>query len=49
MDRAYAWGKPFTAHVKHGTTRSYPSRLVEAVAKDLRVTPEEFSEWYKKI
>jgi hypothetical protein len=42
-------GKPFTVHVKHGTTRSYPSRLVEAVAKDLRVTPEEFSEWYKKI
>jgi hypothetical protein len=41
-------GKPFTVHVKHGTTRNYPSRLVEAVARDLRVTPEEFSEWYKK-
>jgi hypothetical protein len=41
-------GKPFTVHVKHGTTRNYPSRLVEAVARDLRVTPEEFWEWYEK-
>jgi hypothetical protein len=41
-------GKPFTVHVKHGTTRNYPSRLVEAVARDLRVTPEEFSEWHRK-
>jgi hypothetical protein len=40
--------KPFTVHVKHGTTRKYPSRLVEAVAKDLEVTQEEFWEWYKK-
>ena len=40
-------GKPFTVHVKHGTTRKYPSRLVEAVAKDLSVTLEEFEEWYK--
>jgi hypothetical protein len=40
-------GKPFTVHVKHGTSKNYPARLVEAVAKDLRVTPEEFSEWYK--
>jgi hypothetical protein len=40
-------GKPFTVHAKHRTTRSYPSRLVEAVAKDLRVTPEEFFGWYK--
>jgi hypothetical protein len=24
-------GKPFTVHVKHGATRSYPPRLVEAV------------------
>lgn len=40
-------GKPFTVHVKHGTTRKYSSRLVEAVAKDLSVTPEEFEEWYK--
>ena len=41
-------GKPFTVHVKHGTTRNYSSRLVESVAKDLRVTPEEFLEWYEK-
>jgi hypothetical protein len=41
-------GKPFTVHVKHGTTRKYPSRLVQAVARDLAVTPEEFEEWYKK-
>ena len=41
-------GKPFTVHVKHGTTRNYPSRLVAAVAKDLGVTPEEFLEWYQK-
>jgi hypothetical protein len=40
-------GKPFTVHVKHGTTKNYPPRLVEAVAKDLRVTSEEFLEWYK--
>jgi len=40
-------GKPFTVHVKHGTTRKYSSRLVEGVAKDLSVTPEEFDEWYK--
>jgi len=40
-------GNPFTVHVKHGTTRSYPPRLVEAVARDLGVTPDEFSEWYK--
>jgi phosphoenolpyruvate carboxylase len=40
-------GKPFTVHVKHGTTRKYSSRLVEAVAKDLSVTLEEFEEWCK--
>ena len=40
-------GKPFTVHVKHGTTRKYSSRLVKVVAKDLSVTPEEFEEWYK--
>jgi hypothetical protein len=34
--------------VKHGTTRNYPPRLVQAVAKDLAVTLEEFWEWYKK-
>ena len=41
-------GKPFTVHVKHGTTRKYPSRLVESVAKDLAVTPEEFLQWYEQ-
>jgi len=41
-------GKPFTVHVKHGTTRKYPSRLVQAVARDLDVTQEEFWLWYKK-
>ena len=40
-------GKPFTVNVKHGTTRKYSSRLVEAVAKDLAVNPEVFWEWYK--
>jgi hypothetical protein len=40
-------GKPFTVHVKHGTTRKYSARLVAAVAKDLSVTTEEFQEWYK--
>jgi len=40
-------GKPFTVHVKHGTTRKYSSRLIEVVAKDLSVTPEEFEKWYK--
>jgi len=40
-------GKPFTVHVKHGSTRKYSSRLVEAVAKDLSVTPKEFEKWYK--
>ena len=40
-------GKPFTVHVKHGTTKKYSSRLVEVVAKDLSVTREEFEEWYK--
>ena len=40
-------GKPFTVHVKHGATRKYPPRLVEAVAKDLVVTPEEFKRWYE--
>jgi hypothetical protein len=40
-------GKPFAVHVKHGTTKKYSPRLVEAVAKDLCVTPQEFWEWYK--
>jgi hypothetical protein len=39
-------GKPFTVHVKHGATTKYPPRLVEAVAKDLGVTAEEFRQWY---
>jgi hypothetical protein len=39
-------GKPFTVHVKHGTTRKYSFRLVEVVAKDLSVTLEEFLQWY---
>jgi len=39
-------GKPFTVHVKHGTTRKYSSRLVEIVAKDLPVSLEEFLQWY---
>ena len=40
-------GKPFTVHVKHGSTRKYPPPLVEAVAKDLRVSLQEFRDWYK--
>jgi hypothetical protein len=40
-------GKPFTVHVKNGATRKYPPRLVEAVAKDSAVTPEEFRHWYE--
>ena len=40
-------GKPFTVHVKHGTTRRYPSQLVAAVAKDLGVAIEEFWKWYQ--
>ena len=39
--------KPFTVHVKHGTTRKYSPRLVEAVARDLGVNLEEFYEWFK--
>jgi len=41
-------GKPFTVHVKHGTTRQYSPRLVAAVAKDLSVTFEEFQVWYTR-
>jgi hypothetical protein len=40
-------GKPFVVHVKHGSTRKYPAALVEAVAKDLEVSLEEFQEWYR--
>lgn len=39
-------GNPFVVHVKHGSTRKYPSSLVEAVAKDLSVSQDEFWEWY---
>jgi len=42
-------GKPFTVHVKHGSTRKYPPPLVEAVAKDLKVSVKEFREWYKNL
>ncbi|NSW83123.1 MAG: hypothetical protein HPY90_07590 [Syntrophothermus sp.] len=40
-------GKPFAVHVKHGSTRKYPPPLVEAVARDLKVSFKEFQEWYK--
>lgn len=40
-------GKPFTVHAKHGSMRKYPPPLVEAVAKDLRVSLQEFRDWYK--
>jgi hypothetical protein len=40
-------GKPFTVHVKHGLTRKYSARLVEAVAKDLAINPDDFWKWYK--
>ncbi|HUW66191.1 MAG TPA: hypothetical protein VMW83_16130 [Spirochaetia bacterium] len=39
-------GKPYTVHVKHGGSVKYGSSLVQAVAKDLGVTLEEFLEWY---
>ena len=39
-------GKPFTVHVKHGSTRKYSPPLVEAIAKDLKVSLHEFLEWY---
>jgi hypothetical protein len=40
-------GKPFTIRVKHGVTKKYPSQIVEAIAKDLSVKPEEFWGWYE--
>ena len=40
-------GRPFTVHVKHGSTRKFPPQLVEAVAKDLGVSAEEFTAWYE--
>jgi hypothetical protein len=42
-------GKPFTVHVKHGSNRKYPPPLVEAVARDLKVSFQEFQEWYKNF
>lgn len=42
-------GRPFTVHVKHGSTRKYPPPLVEAVAKDLKVSIDEFRDWYKNL
>jgi len=42
-------GKPFTVHVKHGSTRKYPPPLVEAVAKDLKVTLQDFQDWYRNL
>lgn len=39
-------GETFTVHVKHGSTRKYSRRLIEAVAKDLGVSKEEFIQWY---
>ncbi|KAB2951927.1 hypothetical protein F9B85_10235 [Heliorestis acidaminivorans] len=39
-------GKPFTIHIKHGTTRKYSPSLVEAIAKDLDVSFHEFEEWF---
>ena len=42
-------GEPFTVHVKHGRTRKYSRRLVEAIAKDLLVSREEFVKWYDDI
>lgn len=42
-------GKPFTVHVKHGSTRKYSPLLVGSVAKDLAVSPTEFFEWYDAI
>jgi hypothetical protein len=41
-------GEPFTVHVKHGSTRKYSPRLIEAIAKDLCVSREEFTKWYQK-
>ena len=41
-------GRPFVVHVKHGSTKKYPPPLVEAVAKDLDVSHEEFLKWYRE-
>jgi len=39
-------GKTFTVHRKHGETRKYPPPLVEAIARKLGVSREEFWSWY---
>jgi hypothetical protein len=41
-------GKTFTVHRKHGETRKYQPSLVDAVAKKIGVSREEFWEWYKR-
>ena len=41
-------GGPFTVHVKHGSTRKYSRRLIEAIAGDLGVSREEFTQWHYK-
>ncbi|TDA63828.1 MAG: hypothetical protein D9V47_14955 [Clostridia bacterium] len=41
-------GKPFTVHVRHGKGTEFPPPLVEAVARDLGVTLEEFLAWYER-
>ncbi|NJL59519.1 MAG: hypothetical protein HC887_07625 [Desulfobacteraceae bacterium] len=42
-------GMPFTVHVKHGSSRKYSPILIEAIAKDLKVTPDEFRRWYEEL
>jgi len=38
--------KPFTVHVKHGSSRKFPPPLIEAVSKNLGVSLNEFNKWY---
>ena len=39
-------GKPFTVHIKHGSSKKFPPSLVEAVARNLKVSLAEFLDWY---
>jgi hypothetical protein len=39
-------GKPFTVHIKHGSSKKFPPSLVEAVARSLGVSLDEFLDWY---
>jgi len=39
-------GKPFTVHIKHGSSKKFPPPLVEAIAKNLKVSLNEFLDWY---